>query len=165
MTNKSPAFQFFPADYLSDMNVVLMSNQARGCYWTLMSHEWLAKGNGISNQISELAKLCGESEEVMALLWKGLEVCFIPHPKNSEKLIHPRLEKERKKQKENRKRRVSAGKKGAKARWKPDSNAIDLPLAKNSLSSSSESSSSTTVNGGGEKNLPLQKKRVNLLKP
>jgi uncharacterized protein YdaU (DUF1376 family) len=90
--SKSPAFQFYPADYLSDINVVLMPNQARGCYITLMSHEWLAKGNGISNQISALAKICGESEEEMALLWQSLEICFIPHPKDDTKLIHPRLE-------------------------------------------------------------------------
>ena len=72
-------------------------------------------------------------------------MCFKPHPKDSTKLIHPRLEKERKKQKDNRKKRASAGKKGAKARWEPDSNAIDLPMAKNSLSSSSSIASSTAV--------------------
>ncbi|HIA31734.1 MAG TPA: DUF1376 domain-containing protein [Nitrospinaceae bacterium] len=145
LKNKSPAFQFFPKDFLSDINVVLMSNQARGCYITLMSHEWEAQGNGITNKIEDIAKVCGENVEDMAMLWKSIEMCFKPHPKDSTKLIHPRLEKERKKQKDNRKKRASAGKKGAKARWEPDSNAIDLPMAKNSLSSSSSIASSTAV--------------------
>jgi len=122
-----------------------MSNQARGCYITLMSHEWLAKGNGISNQISALAKICGESEKDMALLWQSLEVCFIPHPKDDTKLIHPRLEKERKKQKENKKKRTNAGKQGANARWQTHSNRNATAIAKDSLSSSSSTSSSTSV--------------------
>ena len=145
MLNKSPAFQFYPADYVSDMNLILMSNQQGGCYWKLMCQEWLANGKGIPKEVNQLAKICGEPEEEMALLWEGIEPCFKPHPKDPTKLIHPRLEKERKKQKENKKRRVSAGKKGAKARWQSDSNAIDLPLAKDSSSSSTSTSSSTSV--------------------
>ena len=68
LKNKSPAFQFFPKDFLSDINVVLMSNQARGCYITLISHEWEAQGNGITNKIEDIAKVCGENVEDMAML-------------------------------------------------------------------------------------------------
>ena len=32
----SPAFQFYPADFLSYENVMLMSNQEVGCYVKLM---------------------------------------------------------------------------------------------------------------------------------
>tara|TARA_Y100001960_G_C14344146_1_gene666291 strand:+ start:38 stop:490 length:453 start_codon:yes stop_codon:yes gene_type:complete len=150
MKNKAPAFQFYPADYVSDINVILISNQQRGCYWQLMCQEWLSNGKGIPKEVGELARICGESVKDMEKLWEGLEECFIPHPKDESKLIHPRLEKQRNKQKENKKRRVSAGKKGADARWgndgkaigQPshcDNNANDLPMAKNGSSSSSAS--------------------------
>jgi len=162
LKNKSPAFQFYPKDYLSNINVILMSNQARGCYITLMCHEWEAQGKGITNNIEELAKVCCENVDDLTMLWASIEMCFKPHPKDSTKLIHPRLEKERKKQKDNRKKRASAGKKGAKARWKPDSNAIDLPMAKNSLSSSSSIASSTTVKkASGNKKPGNEKNEIN----
>ena len=41
MSNKSPAFQFYPADFLSDSKVILMSNEAVGCYIKLICHGWL----------------------------------------------------------------------------------------------------------------------------
>jgi|21_taG_2_1085346.scaffolds.fasta_scaffold08163_1 uncharacterized protein YdaU (DUF1376 family) len=141
--SKSPAFQFYPGDFLSDSKVMLMSNAAVGCYIKLLCHCW--NDGSISTKIEDIAKLCGEHADAMAMLWESIETCFKTHPKDDTKLIHPRLDKERKKQKENRKRRVSAGKKGAKARWESDGNATDLPMAKNGLSSSSSSSSSTTV--------------------
>ena len=41
MPNKSPAFQFYPADFLSDSKVILMSNEEVGCYIKLICHGWL----------------------------------------------------------------------------------------------------------------------------
>jgi uncharacterized protein YdaU (DUF1376 family) len=99
MLNKSPAFQFYPGDFLSDSKVMLMSNAAVGCYTKLICHEW--KDGSIPKNINDIAKLCGESETEMAMLWQSIETCFNPHPKDATKLIHPRLNKERKKQKEN----------------------------------------------------------------
>ena len=146
MENRPPAFQFYPADYLSDMNVILMDNQQGGCYLKLMSHEWLAFGKGIPREVNDLAKLCGESEEKMAMLWEGIKKCFNPHPKDDTKLIHPRLEKERKKINDNRKKRAKAGKQGANARWQTHSNRIAKPMAKNGSSSSITTSITTVVN-------------------
>ncbi len=143
MANKSPAFQFYPADFLSDSKVILMSNEAVGCYIKLICHGWLE--GSIPSDTEGIAKLCFCHSEKMATLWEEIKPCYITHPKDPTKLIHPRLEKERKKQDKNRKDRVSAGKKGAKVRWEPDSKAKDLPLAKNSSSSSTSTSSSTSV--------------------
>ena len=114
-----------------------------------------------ANILSLSATICSRS-----LIWEEIKPCYTTHPKDPEKLIHPRLEKERKKQKDNRKKRASAGKKGAKARWEPDSNAIDLPMAKNSLSSSIASSSSiatsTTVKkASGNKKPDNEKNEIN----
>ena len=143
MANKAPAFQFYPADFLSDSKVILMSNEAVGCYIKLICHGWLE--GSIPSNIEGIAKLCFCHSEKMATLWEEIKLCYITHPKDPEKLIHPRLEKERKKQVTNRKERVSAGKKGAKARWEQDGKAKDLPLAKNGSSSSTSSSTSTSV--------------------
>jgi uncharacterized phage protein (TIGR02220 family) len=145
MENKSPAFQWYPADYLSDINVILMSNEQRGCYGTLLSHEWLSNGKGIPRDIEAIAKLCGEDSKKMAMLWKGIEKCFKPHPKDDTKLIHPRLEKERKKQNDNRKKRTKAGKQGANARWQTHGNRNATAMAKNGSSSSTSTSTSTSV--------------------
>ena len=145
MENRPPAFQFYPADYLSDMNVILMDNQQGGCYWKLMCQEWLANGKGIPKDVNQLAKICGESGEEMAMLWEGIKKCFKPHPKDDTKLIHPRLEKERKKINDNRKKRAKAGKQGANARWQTHGNRIAKPMAKNGSSSSSSTSTSTSV--------------------
>ena len=144
MQNKSPAFQFYPADYLADINVRLMSNQAGGCYMTLMCHAWVE--GSIPSDLKTIGKLCGEDDAAMAELWLTLGKCFRPHASDPEKLVHPRLEKERIKQNKFRDDRVSSGKKGALSRWgnnkKADGTAIVLPLAKNSSSSSSSTSSS-----------------------
>ena len=146
MQNKSPAFQFYPADYLADINVRLMSNQAGGCYLTLMCHAWLE--GSIPSDLKKIGKLCGEDGAAMAELWLTLGKCFRPHPNDPEKLVHPRLEKERIKQNKRREERVSSGKKGANGRWgkdkKADGAAIVLPIAKNGSSSSSSSSTSSS---------------------
>lgn len=39
--NKSPAFQFYPRDFLSDVNVSTMTMEERGIYITLLCHCWL----------------------------------------------------------------------------------------------------------------------------
>ena len=146
MQNKSPAFQFYPADYLADINVRLMSNQAGGCYMTLMCHAWLE--GSIPSDIRKIAKLCGEDGAAMAVLWQTLGKCFRPHPNDPEKLVHPRLEKERIKQNKFREDKVNSGKKGALSRWGKSKGvegvAMISPLAKNSSSSSSLSSSSSS---------------------
>ena len=140
--HRSPAFKKLTIFY-PDSKVILMRNEAVGCCIKLICHGWLE--GSIPNNIGGIAKLCFCHSEKMATLWEEIKLCYITHPKDPEKLIHPRLEKERKKQVTNRKERVSAGKKGAKARWEADGKAKDLPLAKNGSSSSTSSSTSTSV--------------------
>jgi len=166
---KSPAFQFYPSDFLSDENVVLMSNTEVGCYIKLLCFCW--KQGSIPSGVSKIAKLCGENSEAMAELWQSIEPCF--RNGQPDRLIHPRLEIERKKQASFSKERSESGKKGADARWGkkdeskngyfPDSHtvagnpadekqseikhkdgsAIQELIAKNGSSSSSSSSSSS----------------------
>lgn len=152
--NKSPAFQFYPAEFLADENVALMSNQQLGCYMKLMCYCW--REGSIPSEIAKIARLCGEDHHVMAELWLAISSCFSKAMEDANRLIHPRLEKERIKQLEYKIERAQSGKKGAKARWdkasNEDSSAIAKPKAKpmaknGSLSSSlSSSSSNKTIN-------------------
>jgi uncharacterized protein YdaU (DUF1376 family) len=126
---KSTAFQFYPADFLSDENVVLMSNVEVGCYIKLLCFCW--KQGSIPANIDLISRLCNEPYEKMAELWPSIEPCF--HNGQPDRLIHPRLEIERKKQENFSKERSESGKKGAKKRWEnkdKDGSAIQQPLAK-----------------------------------
>lgn len=145
---KSPAFQFYAAEFLADENVVLMSNQEVGCYIKLMAYCW--REGSIPADIAKIAKLCGEDGSAMAQLWLSIKQCFVLANGSHDRLTHPRLEKEREKQGEFRKGRSEAGKKGASARWdkaqmdgKANGSAMAQPLANDGSSSSSSSSMSS----------------------
>ena len=145
-SNKSPAFQFYPTDFLADENVALMGLAARGAYITLMSHCWLE--GTIPEDPAAIAGLCVTVDgpldsTAMAELWETIGPCFKPARKEG-RLKHPRLDKERRKQRLNAKLKSEAGKAGAEKRWRDKgksasqthSTAIADPMAKNSSSSS-----------------------------
>jgi len=145
---KSPAFQFYAAEFLADENVVCMTNQEVGCYIKLMSYCW--REGSIPSCISRISKLCGEDSSAMAQLWLSIAPCFTLAIDDELRLVHPRLEKERVKQSEHKKERSESGAKGAEARWGKElrgySSAIAKPIAEpmaNDGSSSSSSSSSS----------------------
>lgn len=151
--SKAPAFQFYPADFLADENVKLMTNQEIGCYWKLSCYCWIE--GSIPSDLRKMAKLCEEDGSAMAQLWQAICKCFVPHPTEPERLVHPRLEKEREKQELNRRERSESGKKGAKSLWNKklssDGSAMppamaqpyQEPMALDGSSSSSSSSSSS----------------------
>jgi uncharacterized protein YdaU (DUF1376 family) len=127
-TGKAPAFQFYPADFLSDRNVVVMSMQERGVYITLICHAWQSP---LPSDIAHLARICGTPLAAFRKLWPSLAVCFRPHPDDPGVLIHPRLERERLKQVEFRQRQSDRGKASGAARrkpHKPDMNAGSIPV-------------------------------------
>lgn len=147
--SKSPAFQFYPLDFMGDINVKLMPLHVRGAYMMLLCHEWIEGGlPDDDNALSILSELGVQWEEHKEKILK----CF---QKKRGFFVHPRLEFERKKQKENRDRKKEAGKTGAKVRWGRENQeiagAIVLPcdchdsanaiaIAKDSSSSSSSTS-------------------------
>ena len=119
MKNKSPAFQFYPKDYLSDINVQVMSLSERGAYMNLLCHEWLE--GGLPDDDGMLSILSGLGKEWFGKSGEKIKKCFTV---KSGKFINPRLEKERKNQKDRRRKRSDAGKKGNKARWGKDSESV-----------------------------------------
>jgi uncharacterized protein YdaU (DUF1376 family) len=144
---KAPAFQFYPSDFLSDENVVLMNNQEVGCYIKLLCFCW--KQGSIPGDMAKIAKLCNEDENSMAQLWHSLKPCFIENG-NDGRFYNKRLEKERKKQIEFKKERSESGYKGAVSRWgkkkkSKNSSAIAQPLREPMANHGPSSSSSSSI--------------------
>lgn len=113
--SKSPAFQFYPGDFLSDANVMIMSNREVGCYIKLLSSCWME--GSIPNDIKKIAMLCKEQARSMVKIWENLEPCFRELADKPGRLINPRLQKERLKQMERGHKNVINGKKGSQKRW------------------------------------------------
>ncbi len=44
MSNKSPAFQLYPKDVLSDSLAMVMPNDCFGIYMKLLFHDWINDG-------------------------------------------------------------------------------------------------------------------------
>jgi uncharacterized protein YdaU (DUF1376 family) len=146
-TGKSPAFQFYPKDFLSSSKVQRMSLTERGAYVTLLSFCWL--DGSLPADTKEIARILGVPRGHFSKLWAGpLRECFTE--KNG-RLINDRLESERKKQNEYRKQQSDrAGKGWAKRKLHESGNAVALQSVHqsgNALQSSSAfaSASSPTV--------------------
>lgn len=142
--NKAPAFQFYPADYLADMRVRMLSWASRGLYMDLLCYCW--REGWIPSDESAIAQLCNCHD--LAIIEPCLSL-FDSHPEDEKKLIHKRLDSERKKQLVHSNERSTTGKKGAEARWgkgkRAHGSAIKQPLAKNGSSSSSSPSTSVVT--------------------
>lgn len=114
--SKSPAFQFYPADWLSDANVTVMTPTQRGLYIHLLCHCWI--DGQISSEMEVLKVLSGLCRPGVAIADESredietvLKRCFVLL-RSGEAYIHKRLDKERSKQKKFSKARSIAGKKG-----------------------------------------------------
>lgn len=136
--DKRPSFQWYPKDYLADENVVLMSLEEQGAYVRLMCFCWLE--GSIPCELPKLARLCGVSPADMERLWTGVENCFV---RVGDRMTHPRLDTERKKQDAYKEAKKKAGRKGAKAKHDKAKagSATVLPQAKSAFSSASPSAS------------------------
>lgn len=150
----SPAFQFYPKDWLSSSRVMLMNLAEEGAYVRLLCIAWLS--GSIPAEISELAKLCRVTTRQMRALWPAVSPCFVPHPTLSNRLVNERLEEERRKQSAFREMASERGAKGAQSRWKKHASSMEeaMPkqcpgivqaMQKNGSSSPSSSPSSTSV--------------------
>ncbi len=157
--NKSPAFQFYPKDFLTDRKVLVMPNEVVGMYIKLLCIDWLEDGF----PRGEMLRLSGydwqdrhgllRSDDGHSSAIALLSECFIAHPSKDGFVTNPKLQKIRKEQEENRLKKQKAGENGAKARWNKDlapmatayvchDSANGKRIANDSSSSSSSSSSS-----------------------
>lgn len=170
----SPAFQFYPRDWLSDPNVCLLSYEQEGWYIHLICHCWM-EGH-IPADAHQVGRILGFRDHDIAGLEECqlldrfnkrqddirelLDLCFVPEAQleNGEAqlqaqlqyLVHPRVERERKAQLERRKERSNSGRRGGKAsvitRLKNPSSAWKQLQANTQANSSSSSSSSSSIN-------------------
>jgi uncharacterized protein YdaU (DUF1376 family) len=113
---RAPAFQFYPNDFLADANVAVMSMQERGVYITLICFCW--QQGSLPCASERLAALCGVPVATFRKFWPAIEPCFKRHA-NGDRFVHPRLEKERKKQRDYRKKQAENGRLGGRPKNPP----------------------------------------------
>jgi uncharacterized protein YdaU (DUF1376 family) len=142
----APAFQFYPRDFLSSTKVQRMSLTEMGIYIKLLSLCWL--DGSLPADTRTLARILNIKPTQLSRIWPNvLAECFTV---KGDRLHNERLDAERKKQAEYRRRQSDNGKQGGRPR-KPTVNgglATSKPLeseAEAKKSSSSSSSSSTAV--------------------
>lgn len=138
----SPAFQFYPNDFLGSTKVQQMSATEVGAYWLLICACWL--DGSLPTDMKRLARIARMKPQQFERMWNSvLGECF---DVRGDRLVNPRLEKERKKQTEYRRRQSDA----AALRWDKRRNATAMPAtytphaSGNALQSSSSISSSST---------------------
>lgn len=154
-SKRSPAFQFYPAEFLASRKVDRMSMTERGAYITLLCQCWL--DNGLPTDLGELAESVRMKPEQFRRMWESGKIrhCFI---ERGGKLHNERLDVERKKQVDYRRRQADNGSKGGR----PIKATVNPPLSdsKALISSdliSSDLDSSRSV--GTERQQPIIRKR------
>lgn len=113
---KAPAYQFYPADWLSSGSVILMTPAEEGAYIRLLAYDWM--GDGIVDDDTVLATLSRLGEGWLKGGSNNVRKCFIPHPEKPGFLTNPRLQKEREKQKQWKEKSREGGLKSAASRAK-----------------------------------------------
>jgi len=112
--NKSPAFQWYAKDFLSDLNVIRMSASEVGAYVLLISVCWVEEV--LPNDLDDLALIARMPIDEFKKSWsKHLSRCFVLNEKTNT-FFHPRLQKEFQKQKDFRKKKSDAGKASGRKR-------------------------------------------------
>jgi len=111
MKATSPAFSFYPKDWLSDAHVRAMTLEEKGAYIDLLCLSWLE--DGLPNNPSVLTRLLGTSEKRFNLLWSALSSRF----QNDDGLLRQkRLHEEKLKQIAHREKQRENGSKGGRPR-------------------------------------------------
>src|SRR5574343_1286001 len=106
----APAFQYYPKDFLSDPNVVLMDAEAVGAYWLLCSYCWLE--GSLPMEAESLRVLARVKPARWEHVWRSGAPCFSVGEEDG-RIYHGRLDRERRSQAERRQRRRNA----AERRW------------------------------------------------
>ncbi len=142
--NKSPAFQFYPKDWLSSATIQMMPPEYEGAYIRLLAYCWESGDCSLPDDDDALARLSRLGEGWLKGGCNLVRKCFIPHPKKPGFLTNERLYNELQKQEVWRKKSSKGGKKSAlkRAEDKASARVVEKCLVPNSNISSSSSSSS-----------------------
>lgn len=152
---KSPAFQFYPKDFMA--GTATMSLQEVGAYMRLLCYAWDA--GSVPTDPKERSRICACSRAQERELWKKVGTKF---SLQNDVYLNERMEEERQKQADYRRRQSDKGKASATVRWQPDGNrAVTTvtprlqPDGNSSSSSSSSSSSKEQIPASKERSLPV----------
>ena len=139
---KSPAFQMYPADFLSDDHVAAMESAAVGIFTLLICHCWLA--GSVANEDAVLIRLGRTNSKVWRRVHAQVRAAFIVR---DGRLFQPRLEREREKQAQYRALRAKAGRASAeqRANRRATEGQQNSPESSTKSKSSSSSSSLSTL--------------------
>ena len=107
---KSPAFQFYPNDFLGSAKVAAMTLEEVGLYTLLLCYDW--NENGLPESPEVLAKLLRISPRTFKKLWRTVGENFT---KRGNRYYNKRLEAERRKQLDRKQKAADA----ANTRWHP----------------------------------------------
>ncbi len=141
-----PGFFLYCRDLVSDGKVEVMDTAEFGAYILLLCKAWFEKPVAtIPDDDEVLARWARMPPKQWA---KHKDRVLAPWKRRDGRWVQKRLEQEYKGMMDNRERKKAAGQKGANSRWQKDAtalqshdSAIDLPLAKNGLSSATASAS------------------------
>lgn len=115
---KSPAFQFYPSNFVS--GTADLSTEEVGAYWLLLCWQW-EKGS-VPADLTAQARIARLTRSRMSTAWTRIARYFTPSEDGS--LINPRLERERDKQAEFRRRQSDNGRHGGRPRKPTDNPAL-----------------------------------------
>lgn len=113
MPNHSPAFQFYPNDWLGSTNIMLMSPAEEGAYIRLLAIAWNSPDCGLPDDDSQLSVLSRLGEGWFNGASAKVRACFFSR---NNRLYNSRLLQEKKKQDEWRKKSRGGGIQSGKAR-------------------------------------------------
>ncbi|MGN6206031.1 DUF1376 domain-containing protein [Humibacter sp.] len=123
---KSPAFQFYPDDFLGSGKVGTMTTDEVGAYTLLLCLEWNETGFVFDEE--ELARWCRMSRAKFRKAWQRVSRCF---EERDGRMYNPRLQKERDKQAEWREKSAKGGRASAQAKAKGGARVVEAPLVPN----------------------------------
>ena len=124
--HKSPAFQFYPDDFLGSGKVGTMTTDEVGAYTLLLCLEWNETGFVFDEE--ELARWCRMSRAKFRKAWSRVSRCF---EERDGRMYNPRLQKEREKQAEWREKSAKGGRASAQAKAKGGARVVQPPLVPN----------------------------------
>lgn len=143
MADKSPAFQFYPADYLADAKVQFLTSAQEGIYIRLLCYCW--REGTIPSDADQALMSCKRDAKKKDVEYV-LQNLFTASA-DEKRLIHPRLEKERAKQAEFSRKASEAGRKSAAKRQRAfngRSTGVEFELKKTSTECQPEFNSSSS---------------------
>jgi len=121
--NRSPAFQFYPQDWLASAKVAEMTLEEEGAYIRLICYCWMT--GSIPADPARCAKMVGkgctvEVATAVQLAFNQISTTLQPNVNQTstsdQRMTHERLEKEREKQDRHREKSAFGGRQSAKSR-------------------------------------------------